>query len=125
MKKRIIYGLVALMTISAGFVSCGDDEEETTTTESSSSTTHNNGTEGKVTIVYEASNDYGATGSTAELWEEVNVGSEITIKGQGKMECAGKTFVGWNTKKDGTGTLYKEGDKVTVEANLVLYSIWQ
>lgn len=125
MKKHLIFGLSALLTISAGFVSCGDDDEEETSTTTTTTTTTNNGKEGMYTVAYEASNNYGATGSTADLWEEVESGTEITIKGQGKLVCAGKTFVGWNTKQDGTGTLYKEGDKLKVTSNITLFSIWK
>lgn len=125
MKKSLIFGLSALLTLSTVFVSCGDDDEEESSSTTTSTTTTNNGKEGKYTVAYEASNNYGATGSTSDLWEEVDNGSEITIKGQGELTCPGKTFVGWNTKKDGSGTLYKEGDKVKVTANITLYSIWQ
>jgi len=125
MKKSLIFGLSALLTISAGFVSCGDDDEEETSTTTTTTTTTNNGKEGMYTVAYDASNNYGATGSTADLWEEVESGTEITIKGQGKLVCAGKTFVGWNTKQDGTGTLYKEGDKLKVTSNITLFSIWK
>ncbi len=114
-----------MLTISAGFVSCGDDDEEETSTTTTTTTTTNNGKEGMYTVAYDASNNYGATGSTADLWEEVESGTEITIKGQGKLVCAGKTFVGWNTKQDGTGTLYKEGDKLKVTSNITLFSIWK
>lgn len=46
MKKHLIYGLLALLTISAGVVPCGDDEED------SSTTTTNNGTKSKYTVAY-------------------------------------------------------------------------
>ena len=124
MKKQVIFGLAALLSFSVVFASCGDDDEDTTTTTTTTTTT-NNGKEGKYTVAYDAENAFGATGSTSDLWEEVDNGTEITIKGQGKLVCASKTFVGWNTKKDGSGTLYKEGDKLKVTSNITLYSIWQ
>lgn len=34
-------------------------------------------------------------------------------------------FVGWNTKKDGTGTAYADGDTITVTDGMVLYAQWQ
>ncbi|MBR2261251.1 MAG: InlB B-repeat-containing protein [Paludibacteraceae bacterium] len=34
-------------------------------------------------------------------------------------------FVGWCTKKDGSENVYKEGDSVLVNSNMVLYSIWR
>lgn len=37
----------------------------------------------------------------------------------------GYTFIGWNTKPDGTGTMYKDGDSITPSANLTLYAQWK
>ena len=37
----------------------------------------------------------------------------------------GYTFVGWNTKSDGTGTQYRTGDKVIINENMTLYAKWQ
>lgn len=34
-------------------------------------------------------------------------------------------FLGWNTAEDGSGTTYKNGDKVTVEDGITLYAQWQ
>lgn len=35
------------------------------------------------------------------------------------------TFVGWNTKADGTGTSYSDEQEIKVSSNLVLYAQWQ
>lgn len=35
-----------------------------------------------------------------------------------------KTFIGWITKKDGTGTFYNSGDKIIINSDLILYAIW-
>ena len=51
MKKHLIYGLLALLTISAGVVPCGDDEEDSSTTTTTTTTT-NNGTKSKYTVAY-------------------------------------------------------------------------
>ena len=37
----------------------------------------------------------------------------------------GYDFVGWNTKDDGTGTAYADGDTITVTRGMVLYAQWQ
>lgn len=37
---------------------------------------------------------------------------------------AGFTFLGWDTKEDGTGTHYGSGDNYTVNAALDLYAVW-
>ncbi len=36
----------------------------------------------------------------------------------------GKTFVGWNTSKDGTGTSYKAGDSIEYYGYVLLYAQW-
>ena len=53
-----------------------------------------------------------------------------TIPTTPSLQCSGKTFVGWNTKQDGTGTSYKLNDKVLnllseEGADLELYAIWK
>ncbi len=42
-----------------------------------------------------------------------------------EMKRAGYRFLGWNTKKDGTGTTYQAGDTFTVEQNVTLYAKWE
>ena len=37
---------------------------------------------------------------------------------------AGHSFRGWNTKADGTGTAYGDGDTILVTSNLTLYAQW-
>lgn len=34
-------------------------------------------------------------------------------------------FVGWNTQKDGTGTMYQAGDQISVTGNTTLYAQWK
>lgn len=36
----------------------------------------------------------------------------------------GYTFIGWNTRADGTGTSYGAGSELTVNANITLYAQW-
>lgn len=54
---------------------------------------------------------------------------QVQLSGKGNLEKIGYTFAGWNTKADGTGTTYKEGDFVqnlTTDATgkVTLYAIW-
>lgn len=41
------------------------------------------------------------------------------------FERTGYTFVGWNTKADGTGTSYTDGQKVSLTEDITLYAQWQ
>lgn len=36
----------------------------------------------------------------------------------------GCSFLGWNTKADGTGTHYSGGDQITVHSDFTLYAVW-
>jgi len=38
---------------------------------------------------------------------------------------SGYVFRGWNTKADGTGTSYKAGDLIKIDANVTLYAQWK
>ncbi|WP_431026888.1 S-layer homology domain-containing protein [Lysinibacillus sp. LZ02] len=50
----------------------------------------------------------------------------ITIKGNtGQLANTGYSFLGWNTKQDGTGTTYREGQTMPIgTTDLMLYAIW-
>lgn len=37
----------------------------------------------------------------------------------------GSAFAGWNTKKDGTGKMYREGDLLETETDLTLYAVFK
>ncbi len=41
-----------------------------------------------------------------------------------KFTLEGKTFVGWNTSKDGSGTSYKAGDTIEYYGYAILYAQW-
>ncbi len=41
------------------------------------------------------------------------------------VERPGCAFVGWNTKQDGTGDTYQEGEVIEAETDLTLYAIYQ
>ena len=56
--------------------------------------------------------------------EEVSISpAEFTVV-QG-LERSGSFFVGWNTKPDGTGKEYKEGDTFQTQEDLTLYAIYK
>lgn len=62
-------------------------------------------------------------GVTASNSVKVKRGIEVTIPDVSPTRD-GYAFAGWNTKADGTGTAYKGGDKVTVDADVQLFAQW-
>jgi hypothetical protein len=65
----------------------------------------------------------GASGTPPAI-QTVDSGTVITLPGEGNMTNIGKTFDGWNTSANGTGTGYAEGAAYTVNANASLYAQW-
>ena len=65
----------------------------------------------------------GAEGSMADA--TVNYGDEFEVPGNGFTVPEGKSFEGWNTKADGSGTTYQPEAKFTPEADVTLYAIWK
>lgn len=52
-------------------------------------------------------------------------GDTVTVLGNtGTLAKTGKTFGGWNTAADGTGTAYAAEATFTISANTVLYAVW-
>jgi uncharacterized repeat protein (TIGR02543 family) len=65
-----------------------------------------------------------ATGGTAVVDTNLyNVGSQATVKENTWLRY-GYTFIGWNTKADGSGTSYQPGDSIPVDADIDLYAQW-
>ncbi len=68
---------------------------------------------------------YDANGGTGKMNSQtVPKGSDVTLRENGyKLE--GHTFTGWNTKADGTGTSYTDGQTINdLESDLTLYAQW-
>jgi len=63
-------------------------------------------------------------GGTVPAAQMVDSGTVITLPGIGNMSNLGKTFEGWNTNANGSGTDYAEGAAYTVTANATLYAKW-
>jgi uncharacterized repeat protein (TIGR02543 family) len=74
----------------------------------------------KYTVTFIAN---GASG-IAPAAQRVDPGAVISLPGVGSMTYTGRTFDGWNTNADGTGTNYTEGESYTVNANASLYARW-
>lgn len=75
-----------------------------------------------VTLTYDA-ND--ATSGTAPEANNYGSGATVTVLGNtGSLAKTGYTFAGWNTKADGNGTTYQEGNTFTITGNTTLYAKW-
>ena len=67
----------------------------------------------------------GDGGSGASVITNYSGGSAVTISGQGSFSATGRTFGGWNTAFNGTGTFYDANDTLTMPyANTILYAQW-
>ena len=50
-------------------------------------------------------------------------GNTATVLGNtGRLVFPGRGFIGWNTKADGSGTMYREGNTFTIEEPVTLYA---
>lgn len=68
---------------------------------------------------------YDANGGTnAPKEQSTFAGETITITDK-KPNRTNYEFIGWNTKKDGTGTSYKPGDKYKANQSITLYAQWR
>ncbi len=75
-----------------------------------------------VTLTYDGN---GATSGTAPAAKSYGNGAAVTVlSNTGSLVKDGSTFNGWNTKADGTGTTYQEGNTFTITGNTTLYAKW-
>ena len=72
------------------------------------------------TITYNAGANGGTVNSSATRSVSVAYGSSLSVP---VAERKNYTFIGWNTKQDGTGTYVSDG--YTVTGNLTLYAIFE
>ncbi len=78
-------------------------------------------------FVYSVSYDgNGGTGSVPVGTTPYLQGQTVTVLGNsGSLVKAGYSFNGWNTKADGTGTMYTPGQTFVMgSSNVVLYAMW-
>lgn len=68
---------------------------------------------------------YDANGGTGAIpVSETGADGSITLSDGGKLTYVGHVFTGWNTRADGKGTAYKAGDRLTPNADIILYAQW-
>lgn len=77
------------------------------------------GSTAQYTVTY---NGNGGTGTVTDS-EEYGKGAFATVKANA-FTNGSKVFLGWNTKADGTGTMYYPNGKVEITGYVTLYAIW-
>ncbi len=78
-------------------------------------------TEGPYDVVYDAN---GGTGSYADTG--IPGGTMYTVRAPDAIGITrpGYTFIGWNTRPDGSGTEYQPGESTVIAGDLILYAQW-
>lgn len=91
---------------------------------------------GQISIAYDANIPEEATGVDTGALEvplgyQVNVPTDITVGASGSPNgnvltpfIEGYTFMGWNTRRDGTGDPYDPGDSYHLAEDTMLYAMW-
>ena len=100
--KKILLFMVAVLLVF-GMVSC-DQEVKTKTYK----------------VSYNANGAVGNVPATIEVEE----GGTTTVPSCGSLSMKGYDFVGWNTKKDGSGKTYEESQFLKVDSDISLYAQW-
>ncbi|MGO0904520.1 cell wall-binding repeat-containing protein [Clostridioides difficile] len=69
--------------------------------------------------------EYNLNGGNGSISEEKHKkGEEVTVTNQIPSK-AGAIFMGWNTKNNGEGTSYRDGDKFNLTKNTTLFAQWK
>ncbi len=74
------------------------------------------------TVTYNANGGSGNVPIDSTTYES---GSTATVLGSGNLSFDGYHFAGWNTRSDGTGTTYQEGNTFSISDNVILYAQWE
>ncbi|WP_336633973.1 InlB B-repeat-containing protein [Lysinibacillus fusiformis] len=54
-----------------------------------------------------------------------NTTKTFIVKNQGSLKKVGYTFIGWNSKEDGSGTDYHVGEEIVINQDITLYAKWR
>ena len=78
------------------------------------------------TVTYNGNGNTGAGGTVPTDGNLYLPGATVTVLGNsGGLVKAGYVFAGWNTKADGSGTTYTQGQTFTMgTSNVTLYAVW-
>ncbi len=72
-------------------------------------------------VVYDAN---GATGSVTDNTIYSADNNTVNVQSADGLTYEGATFKGWNTAKDGTGTMYQPGNTFNISETTTLYAQW-
>ena len=75
-------------------------------------------------VNYEGNSNTSGTAPTDSISPYAPGDTATVLGNSGTLARDGYTFAGWNTKSDGTGTNHLEGETVTVNTDVILYSKW-
>jgi 6-phosphogluconolactonase (cycloisomerase 2 family) len=129
MKKNIrlcLSSFFAVLLLAVAFTACsgGSTGKSSTTSSSpvSTITSTNNGT-GGYTVTY---NSNGGTGSVPADSNSYFSGQTVTVPANSSsLAYTGYSFVGWQTKPDGSGSVYAQGQTFPMGSkNVTLYALW-
>ena len=77
---------------------------------------------GTFTVTYSAN---GGSGTVTDADSPYSNGAEVKVMAStGLTAPEGKVFLSWNTRADGMGATYDEGDTFNIYANTTMYAIW-
>ena len=80
--------------------------------------------EASLTVTYNGNGNTGGAVPT-DSSSPYSSGDTVTVLGNtGSLVKTGKTFSGWNTKADGSGTNYTAAQTFTISASITLYAKW-
>ena len=80
--------------------------------------------EASLTVTYNGNGNTGGAVPT-DSSSPYSSGDTVTVLGNtGSLVKTGKTFSGWNTKADGSGTTYTAAQTFSISASITLYAKW-
>ena len=100
--KKILLFMVAVLLVF-GMVSCDQEVKAKT-----------------YKVTYNANGAIGNVPAAIEIEE----GGTTIVPSCGSLSMKGYDFVGWNTKKDGRGSAYRESQSLKVDGDIILYAQW-
>ncbi len=68
---------------------------------------------------------YDENGGSGTMEDDEQTGANVTVKANGFTAPTGYAFKEWNTDMNGSGTVYTDGQVLTLTEDLTIYAIWQ